>query len=131
MLSTDPKTGMLRKKVPELEELEDKMLFIRNFVHLCVSSSRSPVGKKQRLGGNNPQYGHGDSIATRVVAILKQRDTTGDYDHVIEHTQLLNTLALQAYLQLALDGTSYFILSYDYHALVIIIIMISLSTRRY
>ena len=38
------------------------------------------------------------------VAVVKKLDSSGDHDHVVMQTLLLNTLGLQAHLQLALDG---------------------------
>ena len=104
MLSTDPKTGILRKTVPDLDEIEVKLKFIKSFVNLCVQSSHSPIGRKVSSEQVPPRYDLGDSIATRVVAVVKKLDSSGDHDHVVMQTLLLNTLGLQAYLQLALDG---------------------------
>lgn len=105
MLTTDPKTGILKKTVPDFQGIEEKLQFIKNFVNICVQASYSPVGRRKITSeGGAPRYDLGDSIATRVVAVVKTLDNTDDYDHVVTRTLLLNTLGLQAYLQLALDG---------------------------
>ena len=105
MLFTDPKTGILKKTVPDLFDLKDKLAFIKYFVDLCVRSSRPPAGKRNIVSDEGaPRYDLGDSIATRIVAVVKKIDNTGEHDHVVMQTLLLNTLGLQGYLQLALDG---------------------------
>lgn len=108
MLCTDPKTDILKKIVPDFQEIEDKLAFIKNFVNLCVQSSRPPVSRRNVVASPEedgaPRYDLGDSIATRIVAVVKKIDNTGEHDHVVMQTLLLNTLGLQGYLQLALDG---------------------------
>ena len=105
MLFTDPKTGILKKTVPDLFDIKDKLAFIKYFVDLCVQSSRPPVGRRNVVSDEcAPRYDLGDSIATRVVAVVKKLDSTGVQDHVEMETFLLNTLGLQGYLQLVLGG---------------------------